>query len=371
MTVGAAARVCLCLAVCAGPASAQSGRLTGPALTVGAETRGYTFGDFFPVRSLSQWALPVAAVLETGRFTLDAGAWYAVTTLDLADAPAQSVAGFTDTQVRGALVLGNDAVVLTAIVNLPTGAENLTASEYAVLAAASSSFFAFPVSSYGNGASLTLGAAGAIEAGDWNLGMAGSARVSEAFTPFQDLEGEFRYRSGLEVRLRAGADRLVGRGRLSLGLTYSTFDDDEFSSGGGTTGVYRPGRRVIGEASYTTVVGRATVVGYVWDYYRWAGDSAGAVVPNRENLLTGGIQARWPLGRSVSWEPGIEGRLSSPEEGRAMLVELTSGFRVRLSGSLGLVPIARFSLGRLEEPPPGFGHQILGGSLSVFVRQSF
>ncbi|HEX9167081.1 MAG TPA: hypothetical protein VF862_14305, partial [Gemmatimonadales bacterium] len=333
--------------------------------------RGYTFGDYFAVKSLTQWAIPVAAVVPMGRFTLDAGAWYALTTLERFDAPAKSVSGITDTQVRGSYILGDDAVVLTAMVNLPTGAENLSAAEYAVLAAASSSFFAFPVNGYGSGASVTLGVAGAIEAREWNLGLAGSGRLSRPFTPFEDSEGKFSYQSGPEVRLRAGADRLVGSGRLSLGLTFSTFGDDEFASGGGTTGIYRPGRRLIAEASFATVIGPATVIGYAWDYYRWSGDSAGASVPNRENLLTGGVQARWPLSRIVSWEPGIEGRLSTPEEGRAMLVEFSSGLRIRAGSHLAVIPILRLDVGRLEEPPPGFGHQLLGGSLSVFVRQSF
>jgi hypothetical protein len=52
-------------------------------------------------------------------------------------------------------------------------------------------------------------------------------------------------------------------------------------------------------------------------------------------------------------------------------MEFSSGFRIRLGSRLAVIPIARFDLGRLEEPPPGFGHQILGGSVSVFVRQSF
>lgn len=356
------------LSLIAGPVAAQGPR---PDITLGTEVRGYRFGPYFPVRSLTQVAVPVAAILPMGRWTLDAGAWYAVTTLTRDDAPAQSVRGFTDVQVRSSYVLGDDAVVLTAVANLPTGASRLSASEYAVLAAASSSFFAFPVNGYGSGASLTLGAAGAIEVGEWNVGLAASSRLSGAFTPFQDGEGDFTYRSGMEVRARAGADRLVGRGRFSVGLTFSTFGDDDFSSGGGTTGIYRPGQRLIAEVAYATVVGPASVLAYAWDYYRWGGDSAGVAVPNRENLLAGGVQVQWPLTRRITWEPGVEGRLSVPEEGRALLTELSSSLRIRLRPTLAVVPTLRLDIGRLEEPPPGFGHQITGGSFSVFVRQSF
>jgi hypothetical protein len=371
MTFRGAARAMTVLLMAARPAMAQQAAPDRPSSTLGAESKGYWFGDYFPVRSLRQWAIPVAMVYPSGRFTMDAGGWYAATTLEWDDGTSQSVSGLTDIQVRGSYVLGNDAVVLTAVANLPTGAQNLSASEYAVLAAASSSFFAFPVNGYGSGASLTLGAAGALEAGAWNLGLAGSARLSGEYAPFEDAEGKFTYQSGLEVRLRGGADRLVGDGRLSFGLTFSTFNDDEFASGGGTAGVYRPGRRLIAEASYASVIGPVSVIAYVWDYYRWSGDSAGFSASNRENLLTGGLQARWPLTRTIAWEPGVEGRLSTPEVGRAMLVEFSSGFRVRLGPTWSVVPAARFAVGRLEEPPPGFGHQILGGSISVYLRKSF
>jgi hypothetical protein len=54
-----------------------------------------------------------------------------------------------------------------------------------------------------------------------------------------------------------------------------------------------------------------------------------------------------------------------------MLVELSSAFRVRVSGSWSVIPMARFNAGRLEEPSPGYGHSILGFGLSAFVRKSF
>jgi hypothetical protein len=257
------------------------------------------------------------------------------------------------------------------MLNLPTGAQNLSTAEYAVLAAASSSFLAFPVNAYGSGLSFTAGAAGAFKSGRWNLGAAASFRLSEPYAPFADALGTLQYQSGPELRLRAGADRLIRSSRLSLGLTFSTFSTDEYATGGGTAGVYRPGRRVIAEAYYATMIGRWAVTGYVWDFYRWSGDSAGLSVRNRENVLAGGVAARLGLSRTVSWEPGVEGRLSKPQEGRAMLLEFNSSFRVRLSPSWSLIPAARLGFGRLEEPAPGFGHSITVVGISAYVRRSF
>ena len=290
--------------------------------TVGLESRYYAFGQALGVRSLGQWAIPLALVVPRGRFTLDAGAWLASTMLTRLDGERETVTGLTDTQLRGSYVLGHDAVVLSAMFNLPTGAQNLSTAEYAVLAAASSSFLAFPVNAYGSGLSFTAGAAGAFKSGRWNLGAAASFRLSEPYAPFADALGNFQYQSGPELRLRAGADRLIRSSRLSLGLTFSTFSTDEYATGGGTAGVYRPGRRVIAEAYYATMIGRWAVTGYVWDFYRWSGDSAGLSVRNRENLLAGGVAAR-------------------------------------------------LGFGRLEEPAPGYGHSISEVGLSAYVRKSF
>lgn len=339
-------------------------------LSTGIETRYYSLGPNLAVSSLGQFAIPLAFVQPAGRFVFDVGTWLASTTLSRHDGFRETVTGITDTQVRAAYVLGSDAIVLSALVNVPTGAQELSVTEYAVLAAASSSFFAFPVNAYGSGASVTLGAAGAFETGEWNLGLAASGRLSGEYQPFTDAEGDFSYQSGLEFRLRGGADRLVGNGRLSLGLTFSTFSTDEFATGGGATGIYRPGKRLIGEVSYGTLIGDASLTGYIWDFYRLAGDSAGISAGNRENLLATGLIGRWILKPSLFFEPGAEFRWYAPEEGSAVMLELTAAFRVRLSSQWTLIPVGRLSFGQLQEPEPGLAHAIRGGGVSVLLRWS-
>lgn len=355
------------LGLMGGPLHAQY--LSPGGATAGFQAQGFSFGEYFEVSSLSQWAVPVAAVVPVGRFSFDAGVYYASTTRALRDGSSLTVAGFTDTQVRAAAVIGRDVAVATLLINLPTGASGLTPSEYSVLSAASSSFLAFPVNAYGSGPSVTAGLATAVPSGSWNLGIAGSARYSGAFTPIADPEGDFSYQAGLEGRVRIGIDRLIGSSRLSFGMTYSNFSNDEFSSGGGGTGVYQPGQRFIAEMSYAGAIGPVSVVAYAWDYLRLAGDSAGTQVPNRENVLNIGATARVPLSRSITWEPTAEMRLTSPEVGKAILLELVSGFRMRASRRLTVVPALRLDFGRLEDG--AIGHQIRGFGLSVFVRESF
>lgn len=359
------------VALCLAPAGLPAQGLAERSLTAGVEALRYGFGDFFGARSLSQWAVPLGAVLPLGRFTLDLGGNYASTTLERQDGTSVTVTGFTDAQLRGAVVLGRDAFVLTLLANLPTGTTRLAPTEYSVLAAASSSFLRFPVNAYSSGPSVTAGAATAFTSGPWNLGLAGSARYAGEFTPIVEDTADFSYRAGLEGRLRVGADRLVGSSRLSLGVTLSSFSNDEFTSGGSVTGVYHPGPRLIAEISYTTLIGELAVMGYAWNYHRFAGDSAGVPARNQENIVAAGLTGRIPAGRTVTWEPGAEVRLINPAEGKGVVLELGSRFRIRMSDRLSVVPSLRLDLGRIEEPAPGIGHAVRGVGLSVFVRESF
>jgi len=201
--------------------------------------------------------------------------------------------------------------------------------------------------------------------------MAASARFNGEFTPFVDPDGAFTYEAGIEGRARVGADRLVGSGRLTLGLTVSTFSSDQFSSGGGVPGSYKPGTRFILEGSYATTVGDAALSVYLWDFLRLAGDSAGLGAANRENVVAGGARFLEPLSRIMSLEAGVEGRLSLPEEGLGGVVELTVGLPVRIGRRLHVIPAARLDIGRLEEPDPGIGHSLRGYGFSVFLRESF
>ncbi|MGH7658875.1 MAG: hypothetical protein ACREL6_11635, partial [Gemmatimonadales bacterium] len=176
----------------------------------GVQARTYSF-DNLGTESISQVALPVAVIFPvTTRFSIDIGGAWARTTVAPEGAPEQSFSGFTDTQIRAAYVFGRDAVVATLLMNLPTGEETTSLSEFAVAGAASSSFLSFPVPTYGTGTSMTGGLAAALPAGAWNFGLAGSLRISSSYEPFTGQGEDFTYDPGVEGRVRVGVDRLVG-----------------------------------------------------------------------------------------------------------------------------------------------------------------
>ena len=131
----------------------------------GVDSRQYSFGSNFVVDRIRQISLPVGVAVPVGqRFSFDVGSSYAVTSVKDATG-SRSFSGFTDTQIRGSYVFGNDAFVASLMVNLPTGKETTTIGNFGIASAASANFLLFPVNSYGSGFSVTPGLAMATTAG--------------------------------------------------------------------------------------------------------------------------------------------------------------------------------------------------------------
>jgi hypothetical protein len=168
----------LALALFLGPlaTTARAQGLFGPpSIGGGVEGRRYEFEEGYIVHAIRQFAYPMAALIPFGkRLSVDIGAAYATTTVADAIGREQSFSGFTDTQVRGSYVFGNDRVVTSLMINLPTGEETQSLKEFNVTSNVASNFLLFPVNSYGNGFSATGGVAVAVPAGSWNIGVAGS-----------------------------------------------------------------------------------------------------------------------------------------------------------------------------------------------------
>ena len=316
---------------------------------------------------LRQVVVPFGAVVPLGRFTLDVGSSWVSTRMDRLDGTHHSVNAFTDTQVRGAVVLGRDAVVATVLLNLPTGHDHATVKDYNVIGALSPSILGFPVASYASGLSVTSGLAGAVQSGAWSFGLAGSLRMSSEFTPYADLNGPITYKAGLEGRVRAGADGLVGQSRLSLGVTFSTFGDDQFGQSGTVRGAYRPGSRWVAEGALLAPIGGSSLALSLWHFRRNAGDTTGFSVRNKENLSGAEAIVSIPLGARVSFEPLFAGRLSHQEAGSAHILGGGAGFRVLLGSAVSLSPMLRFDTGKIKD---GAGHEVdLDGLYgSVFLR---
>jgi hypothetical protein len=277
--------------------------------TTGVDAQSYRFGAGNPVRSIDQVAIPLGFVVPLGRRLSIDVAW---TRVGLEDGTAPEIASLTDTQLRLAWLLGRDAAVLSLLVNLPTGAEQVTLGEFSAASAVATNFLPFPVHTYGTGAAVTAGAALAKPWGAWNVGLAGSLRLNGSYQPFANAPEEINYRQAIEGRVRVGVDRLVGSSRLSIGATVGTFGTDEFVNGSGTVvGEYRPGTRIMGEVSLASPLGSGAPSQGV----------AGAVPGAAAEVRAGVTRAE----RRVAIADRRLGRLPVPE-GIVLVVAITTTF---------------------------------------------
>jgi len=352
------------LAVSARPAPAQGRE---GQLFLGAESRSLRFEGLPVLRRLRQTVVPVGAVIPAGRFSFDIGSSWASTRMDRLDGTSHTVDAFTDSQVRGAVVLGRDVAVATVLVNLPTGLDRASPKDYTVIGAISPSLLGFPVASYAGGFSVTSGLAGAVQSGNWSMGLAASFRLGSEFTPYADAEGPITYKPGVEARMRAGVDGLIGQSRLSAGVTYSTFGDDHFGQSGALRGEYRPGPRWVAEAALLAPIGSTTLELSAWHFRRSAGDSTGSSARNRENLTGGEALLSIPLAHWIAVEPTLVGRRSNPQAGSASMWGGGAGVRLQLGQSVSFSPAMRFDRGEITDPA---GNQVdlRGWFLSAFLR---
>jgi hypothetical protein len=342
------------------------------AFSTGGEVRVLSFDRLPALKRLRQIVIPFGAVVSRGPLTVDLGSAWASTELTRADQSRSSVEHLTDTQLRGAYTFGRDAVVATVLVNLPTGPRSASALDYSVIGAVSPTFLGYPIAGYASGFSVTGGLAGATQVGsNWSLGLAGSLRMSSEFTPYLDSTGPIVYKPGVEGRVRGGADGVVGRSRLTFGLTVSTFGDDQVgASGGAGRGQYRPGTRWIAEAGLLAPVGNGMLSLSAWNYHRASGDTAGASIGNRENLTGADLAVSIPAGRDLAIEPLLAGRLSKPEAGNGRMIGVGGRLRIRLSETVALTPLARYDTGSIDDGS-GQRSDLHGWYLSALLRLSF
>lgn len=347
------------LLLIAGHAGAQENLVPTRSVITGMQARGYNIEDGTETR---QFAFPLAFAMPVSeRLSFDIGTYYASTESD-----DNTLSGLTDTQIRASYVFGRDALVATLMVNLPTG-KTQDFDQTSTSGAAAANFLSFPVNAYRTGTSVTGGLAAATELGSWNVGIAGSVRMSGEYEPFSDVDT--KYSPGTEARLKLGLERLLGTSRLTFGLTFSTFGNDNFEDlGGGGSGEYQPGSRFIGEVAMAFLAGSGNITGYVWDYYRAAADGSS----NKENILALGANGSWPIGSNLRLEPLVETRFWSPEEGNGKLFGAGAALRIPMGERFTISPAGRFDFGSTQFPDPpisdGSDHDITGWGFSVLLR---
>jgi hypothetical protein len=304
--------------------------------------------------TISQFALPVFITIPVNeRLTFDVGTSYARTRLT-SERGVSEINGLTDTHLRGNLTLGNDLLVLTAGLNLPTGKSSVTLEQFGAAALIGNDFLGFPISSMGTGVAITAGAAVARPIGEWNIGFGASMRRSAAYEPLIIADQSLRFQPGNEYRARVGLDRPVGAGRLALGLTYSAFGKDD---AGGS--VYNTGDRIIAQGIYTDALGGNTVTLAAYNVIRGKGSYASGDPAGRENIADAfGSIAFDAHGTSVEpsielrhWFQSVIGRRSGtttiPDRTQTSLLG-TFGVRTHVDYSgVRIVPSIGYTLGSL------------------------
>ena len=304
--------------------------------------------------TISEIAVPAFVSIPFGsRFTLDVGTSYSRAKVTTGSTTSE-ISGLTDTQVRGNLTLGTDFVVITGGVNLPTGQSSVTLDQLTAAGRIGSDFLAFPISNMGTGLAATGGIAIARPLGDWNFGFGGAVRHSSTYDPFLVPGQSLRFTPGDEYRARVGVDRGLNNGRLSLGLTYSAFGNDD---AGGS--VYNTGGRLIAQAVVTNSMGGADVTLAAYNLFRAPGNYASGLPAGRENIANGYLGLGLHMLGTVV-EPSIEGRhwlqnvpgvttgsTTTPDRSQSSYLG-TAGLRTRIgAGGFAAFPSVGYTFGQI------------------------
>ncbi len=350
----------------AAPLGARAQGLGDAAAAVMPQAVSIKIGSGATAKTVSQTTVPFVFVLPlTARFNVDVATAYASSDVSVDGKTVSSINGLTDTQLRANYTLGNDAVVFTIGANLPTGQYKIAEAKADAAGQIGNDFLIFPTSTYGSGLSTTGGIALARSMGDWNVGVAGSFRKSTEFDAYSADDGTGKqvltFTPADEVRARLGADRAVGNGRLTLGVTYSTFGNDMLSNTS-----YATGDRYIGQGSLYYPVGGMDVYVSGWGLYRAKGQQFGGEAPS-ETVANGALALGF---RSGSWyiEPNVEARNWQVDGYKAGLLG-NGGVRLRwTSGAISLMPSATYQIGRLYTLGGGDTYDVTGWRAALTLR---
>lgn len=329
--------------------------------------------------TISELAIPAFVSIPFGAsFTMDVGTAFAKARVSNGSTVSE-ISGLTDTQIRGNLTLGSDFIILTGGVNLPTGQSSVTLDQLTAAGRIGNDFLAFPISNMGTGLAATGGIAIAQPLGDWNIGFGGAMRKSQTYDPFSIPGQTLRFTPGDEYRIRVGADRAISSGRLSVGLTYSKFGQDD---AGGS--VYSTGNRLIAQTIVTNQVAGSDVTLAAYNVFRQPGHYASGDPAGRENIANAYLGVGLHMFGTVV-EPSVEGRhwlqnvvaaagSSVPDRTQYSMLG-TLGLRTRLEGAgLAAFPSIGYTFGQLatldsQNAPTHALFTGLRGQLAIRIAQ--
>ena len=303
---------------------------------------------------ISEFSFPFFVVVPIlPELTVDVGTAFAMARLERTNRDASGAVtkttselnGLTDTQVRANYSFGQDFVVVTAGVNLPTGSATVNPDELEAATRIGSDFLMFPISGFGSGFGVTAGVAVAQPVGAWNVGFGASVRQSSEYEPFRDATGlATKFQPGPEYRARLGVDHPYGTGRMSFGLTYSKFGDDKANAA-----VFSSGDRYIAQFAMNSALKPGVDYSFVvWNLYR----SSGTLINNDPSPWGNITNAMMSFGirgpADVGIEPSIETRFWAQDKSKSSFLG-TFGMRFFVNrGTWSVVPGFGFTLGAME-----------------------
>jgi hypothetical protein len=321
--------------------------------------------DSLRLTRVSQLSVPITAVTPLGgSWTLDATTVYASGSVRAANGRTATLAGLSDVRLRATGRLFNESLLLTAGANAPTGRTKLDAEQLTALRVIAAPALAMLAPPVGQGPSGTFGMLLARQAGAWALAGGLSYEVRGRFAPVSALVAgapSIDFRPGNVIRGSLGADRLVGRHRVSAAFSADVFAQDRLRAGGAPAGVtnatlaeVRLGPVFTSDLQVQLAAPRLREL-VVWGTNRWRArfERDGLTVPGSSgNYLDGGVRASLPLGTGTDLIAAGDARFHTGldlDDALTTAGVTAGGLTLGLSRRAGVLTVQPFVRGQLGQ----------------------
>lgn len=239
ITLAATALACSWSVLVSSTLTAQGLKL-GTEIIVAPAYQSWTFTKPIPLDSLAikgatQISLPFSVQLPLhARWTGSITGAIASSKLDAegdGGTVTRSFTGLSDIRVRANGRLLGDALQVTAGINLPTGAVELSAEQNDVLRVVAAPALNAQVPIAGNGFGGTVGLVLARQIGGWAWALGAGVEKRGSYAPLDaqiaGLDSRTELEPGGAAHISVGTDGLVGRHRLSMGLVADLYGTDQ------------------------------------------------------------------------------------------------------------------------------------------------
>jgi hypothetical protein len=136
------------------------------------------------------------------------------------------------------------STVLAIGFSVPTGLSKQDPVQAAIASIISNDLLGYREGNWGAGWSTTAGITSAFKRGGWRISSGASVRLSSPFESKADTN--LRYAPGNELRLRLSGERTYSNGVFSTGLTFQTFQKDQYNN----KNIFAAGPRVRFDVAY-------------------------------------------------------------------------------------------------------------------------